>query len=406
MKLTSLAAALAALLVIACLVAGLHFYTESKLDRHFGKLALANFKSTRLGLVADERVLRRDDYLPVYGSCELVYPQRNRIDHFFASRPTGFCVAPIGDRGITSLLIAERFAALGERLRGKRLVVILTPEWFFRPAANTPTYEGNFSVEHALAALTSPSLDPAIKRRLASRMADYPETLRRNAFLGQLVAALAEQTPSRRAVLPLINGAAAGYLEIQRLLDPVFTYAGFRREASKLRINSPAEQPMEIDWDGVFARGAKEFQKLSGNNAYGFRATLWKKVQDHPRTYFYKTNDPAFLQRLSATKEWEDYDLMLAILAQYGARPLVISVPVNARYLESLGVSAAAWGRYYGEVHKIGSRYRMPVVDFKKFENDPEFFGFADPNPKGWITINRVVDAFYHGHLGRIRKML
>jgi D-alanine transfer protein len=405
-KQPSLAAALAALLVIAGLVAGLRAYAQSKLDHHFDQLALANFKSTRLGLSTDERVLQRADYLPVYGSCELVYPQRNRIDHFFASRPTGFRVAPNGDRGVTSLLIAERFAALGERLRGKRLIVILTPEWFFRPEANTPTYDGNFSVEHALAALTSTSLDPGIKRRMALRMADYPQTLEKNVFLSQLVSALCDPSPAHHAVLPVVDGLAGGYLGVERILDPIFTYAGFRREVSKLRVNLPAPKAQEIDWDHVFARGAKEFQKLSGDNPYGFRDTLWEKVEVKPRTYFYQTNDRSFVQRLRATKEWEDYELMLAVLKQYGAQPLVISAPINARYLEALGVSSAAWANYYGEMHKIAGEYHVPVVDFKKFEDDPEFFGFADPNPKGWIYINRVADAFYHGHLGNFKRTL
>ncbi|MDD5198661.1 MAG: D-alanyl-lipoteichoic acid biosynthesis protein DltD [Terrimicrobiaceae bacterium] len=406
MKSPSLLAACAAILFIIAVIGGVRAYALAKLDRHFDQLALANVKSSRLGLETDERVLERSDYLPVYGSCELVYPQHNRIDRFFASMPTGFRVAPSGDRGVTSLLIAERFAALGERLRGKRLIVILTPEWFFRPEANVPTYDGNFSVELALAALASPDLDPAIKQRLARRMADYPGSLAKNAFLSQFVAVNCEDSPTRHAVRPVVSWLATGFLGVQRVLDPVFTWVGFEHSLSHFHVDLPAPRPEQIDWQRDLAHGAKEFRQLSGDNPYGFRSTLWKKVERRPRAYLYKTNDRQFVQRLRASKEWEDYDLMLAVLHQYGAKPLIVSTPINARYFRALGTSPTAWQDYYGEVHKFAQKFGFPVVDFKSHQEDPEFFGFADPNPKGWIYINRAADAFYHGRLGSVRKTL
>jgi hypothetical protein len=46
------------------------------------------------------------------------------------------------------------------------------------------------------------------------------------------------------------------------------------------------------------------------------------------------------------------------------------------------------------------------VADFNKFEDEPQFFGYADPNPEGWIYINRVVNAYYHGKLGTVLGIL
>ncbi len=406
MKWPSLAAAVAALVAVVALVAGLRWYSSGRLEKDFDRLALANLKASRLGLTTDELVLARKDWLAVYGSCELVYPQKNRIDHFFATKPTGFRVAPLGDRGVRSLVMAERFAALGERLRGKRLVVILTPEWFYSSDVGAETYDGNFSVEHALAALTSPTLDPTLKKRLALRMWDYPISLNKSPFLEQLATAMAAASRAQQAVRPITRVLAGGFLGVQKELDPVVIARALRdSRRAHPDIVSKAE-PRKIDWDKEVEESYNEFRNMSGSNPYGFRNTLWEKFQKKPGYYLTKMSDNDFDARLARTKEWEDYDLMLAILNQYGAKPLLISLPVNGRFLSDEGVSRYEWRKYYAAIANVAERYGFPVADFNKFEDDPQFFGYADPNPEGWIYINRVVNAYYHGKLGTVLGML
>lgn len=406
MKWPSVAAAVAALVLIVALVAGLRRYSEGKLEADFDRLALSNLKASRLGLTTDEMVLARKDWLAVYGSCELVYPQKNRIDHFFATKPTGFRVAPVGDRGVRSLVMAERFAALGERLRDKKLVVIITPEWFYSSDVGADTYDGNFSVEHALAALTSPTLDPKLKKRLAVRMWDYPLSLKKSPFLEQLATSMAGDSSAQRVVLPLTRELSGGFLSVQEELDPVVIARALRDSHRAHPYLVTKAVPKEIDWTKELTESYQEFQAMSGSNPYGFRNTLWEKFLKKPSYYLTKMSDNDFDYRLARTKEWEDYDLMLAILKQYGAQPLLISLPVNGKFLASEGVSREEWWKYYAAITNVAERYGFPVADFKKFEDDPQFFGFADPNPEGWIYIDHVVDAYYHGDLEEVLKPL
>ncbi|CAN5576673.1 hypothetical protein BH09VER1_BH09VER1_31830 [soil metagenome] len=400
MRWPSLAAAVAALILVVAVVAGMRRHAEGKLEADFDRLALANLKASRLGLTTDEMVLKREDWLAVYGSCELVYPQKNRIDHFFATKPTGFRVAPVGDRGVRSLVMAERFAALGERLRGKRLVVIITPEWFYSSDIGAETYNGNFSVEHALAALTSPTLDAELRKRLVMRMWDYPLSLKKSPFLEKLATAMVSDSNPDKIALPITRKLAGGYLGAQEELEPVVIARALRdshRAHPELVFKA---EPKEINWDQELKDSSAEFQEMSGSNPYGFRNTLWEKFLKKPDYYLVKMSDQDFSYRLSRTKEWEDYDLMLAILKQHGARPLLISLPLNGKFLADEGVSRNEWRKYYAAITNVADRYGFPVADFSKFEDDPKFFGYADPNPEGWIHINRAVNAYYHGKLG------
>lgn len=406
MKLPSLAAAGSAVILIAALLLGLWVYSQHGIDRHFDQIAAANYKTSRLGLVTDERVLSRPDYLPVYGSCELVYEARNRIDRFFAAKPTGFRVAPSGDRGYGTLLLAQRFAALGEKLRGKRIFIILTPEWFFRTEIPADSYAGNFSQELAIAALESNTLDLDTKCRLARRMAEYPGTLAKNAFLAQLVRAYSNNTPENVALRPVVTGLAAPYEVAQKFLDPIFTWLGYAQANPRNRPYVPPAHLHSIDWDAAAASSREEYDELTGDNPYGFRLAVWKKIQSGRKGYFYRLDDLHLEHRINATKEWEDFGLMLAILHQYGAKPLFVSIPINGKYYRALGTSPDGWNAYYAGIHRLAHQYRFPLVDFRDHGDDPEFCGLADPNPKGWIYINRVADAFYHGTLSRLKGQL
>jgi D-alanine transfer protein len=162
----SLLAAGAALAIAAVVILMAYAGAKHSLSSNLDQVALANLEMSRLGLDSQKTVLSRDDYLPVYGSCELNLRVFDRIDSFFASKPTGFRVEPLAKAGNTDLLIAETCAALGPAIRNKKLAVIISPEWFYRPQVLDVQYAANFSVEHALAALTSPTLGGAIKKAL------------------------------------------------------------------------------------------------------------------------------------------------------------------------------------------------------------------------------------------------
>jgi Protein involved in D-alanine esterification of lipoteichoic acid and wall teichoic acid (D-alanine transfer protein) len=119
MSRTALVAAGSALVISVAALGAAFLGAKLGLSNHLEEVALANLKTSRLGLAAQQAVLRRQDYLPVLGSCEMRFKQLNRIDNFFASKPTGFRVEPIGQGGNTDLLIAQTCAALGPALQGR-----------------------------------------------------------------------------------------------------------------------------------------------------------------------------------------------------------------------------------------------------------------------------------------------
>ncbi len=375
------------------------------LSSHLEEVALANLKTSRLGLVSQKTVLSRDDYLPVLGSCEMTFKELNRIDNFFASKPTGFRVEPLGNAGNTDLLIAQTCAALGPALRNKKLVVILSPEWFFNARATDAQYAGNFSVEHALAALTSPDLDDAIKRRMARRMAEYPQTLGKSPILEQLVPAVEEDSPSAKFARQAATFSAICYQRVLDISDPLFTWLEFATTRHPARPSKPPVTGSGIDWKTAAANGEHEFQQMTEGNALGFRKQIWKKLQAKDQAGLHSF-EIAHLRNISTTKEWDDFEILLEVLKQNGAKPLILAMPVNGHYFATLGAEKRTWDIYYTKLREAARHYGFPLYDFEEYENDPRFRGYDDLNPEGWLCMDELADAFYHDRLSEVQTAL
>src|SRR5262249_18606854 len=175
MKQTHLRAASLALSLIACLLVGATLYANWLERRYVHVLVPAEFSQKYLGSALQRAAFDQPDLLPVYGSSEWYiqkpYQDPYRAVNIFRGEPTGFAVFPIGYGDTTDLLILQRLAAVGPKLRGKKVVISLSPTWFFeRLQEPHRAYAGNFSRLHAGAVVFSTDLSFDLKQSIARRM--------------------------------------------------------------------------------------------------------------------------------------------------------------------------------------------------------------------------------------------
>lgn len=83
-------------------------------------------------------------------------PATNKAANFFRNYPTGFNVFSVGKAGAASLILLQRLGAIGSDLRGKKVVISISPTWFFHDSASVAYYDGNFSLLQAACALRRP----------------------------------------------------------------------------------------------------------------------------------------------------------------------------------------------------------------------------------------------------------
>ncbi len=189
--------------------------------------------------------------LPLYGTSELITPSiPERANLFFRSAPTGFQVSPVGGAGANLLVMLQKVGALGSDLRGKKLVISLSPGWFLKVKSGQKGYQANFSPMAASKMIFDTALNFELKRDIASRMLKCPSTLEGRPLLKFAVRRLASGGWLDRIVFCALW--PAGKLQnILLALQDHFAALNYIRDQIK---PAPRPHPQVLDWSKLIAK--------------------------------------------------------------------------------------------------------------------------------------------------------
>ena len=403
MKTAHLASALAALALLAALIGGAALYAQRIEADYVRALAPVDFSQKYLGSALQRAAFQQRDLLPVYGSSELLvqkpYQEPYRAVNLFRGEPTGFTIFPLGHGDTTDLVLLQRLAAVGSGLRGKKVVISLSPTWFFeRLQEPHHAYAGNFSRLDAGAVIFNTALSYGLKRDVARRMRDYPDTLARDSLLRFAVVRLINDTPTDRALYYL--ALPLGMLQnlVLRLQDhwEILSYIWSHPEIAPA---APA-RARPIDWAGLLAAARVESARQTDNNPLHFDNGDWASgYRSYVAAQRGTMSDAEFLAGLRRAREWNDLELLLRTVRELGGRPLVLSMPIGGTYYGWLGVSPQARAQYYAKVRGLAEKYGTAERDFAEHDQDPYFVLDARGHmlPAGWVYYDQALDDFYHG---------
>ncbi len=374
-----MAAALATLVLAALTGIGVRSARVLE-DAYVRALAPIQLEAKNRISALQETALRQPDLLVLYGSSELTTPSPFHASEIFRRYPTGFTVFPVGEGGTTSLTMLQSVAAAGSALRGKRVAVSLSPTWFYDRAMAPPAfYAGTFSRLGAYALVFSPALRLETQQAAARRMLQYPETFANDRVLTLALASLADD----RLLSHLLYDALwpLGKLEelVLRMQDHwetlrlIYDERGLKRRVPRV--------PAPLDWSALLAAAKHEEDEDAA-------------TRSRPRRGGFS------ISRLQESAEWTDLELLLEALRAFGARPLILSMPIAGAFYDTHGVSHEARQEfYYDRLRQLAERFGVSVVDFLDQDEDPGFLDGvgAHLSPKGWVYYARALDRFYHG---------
>jgi len=387
-----LAAALIALIVCGIGLAVGITWAHGLEFRYVHALAADLSEQKLQGVALQKAAFSADDLLLLYGSSELVINVPNKASSFFYDYPTGFRVFSVGKAGTTALGILQKLGALGPQIAGRKVAISISPSSYFVDDVDAGYYGGSFSDLQASQIVFSSTLSPELKRDIARRMLEYPKTLDDHWILRFAIARLARNTiPNRLGFLAI---TPLGKLQNSIAL----TQDHFESVAHILRSNLTEESPPKrkfrtLKWNEIFKRSealAKSF-RISPKKAPA--STIVKGAQG--------SQDRAFLQTLAHADEWTDCELLLRTLRELKANPLLISMPIHGQDLETSGVSLKARDTYIARLQSLANSYQVPLVYYKKNEDDPTFFVDEDDHlgVAGWVYYNQTLDSFFHDQL-------
>ena len=330
------------------------------------------------------------DLLVMYGSSELVKEMPNNASQFFADYPTGFRVFPVGKPGTTSLAVLQKVAAVGREICNRKVAYSISPGWFFMEVFEPKWYEGNFSPMQALELAFSTDLSWELRRDVARRMLEYPKTIEDNWLLEFALQRLAGDTRTDRALFALIR--PFGYLSqvIGRTQDHFEAALHILDEDEKLNPSSKRVRRV-VNWNEVLKRAA-QFASASVVQAKRNEVAMRKTKPSRAK---------GFLQAIAHAKEWTDIELLMRTFHELGAKPLLLSMPIEDIRLEVYGLTPSARTTYLDRLNSLADKYEYPHVDFRDHQADPAFlFDFSDHlSAEGWLFYNKALDDFFHGRL-------
>jgi len=358
-------------------------------------IAPVAFPLKNQGLAFQRAAVRAPNVLPIYGSSELIHPIPDRSSAFFRTAPTGFQVSPVGKAGSTSMIILEKLGGLGTNLRGKRVAISLSPSWFFVPVITPYSYEGNFSLLAASEMVFGSALDFELKRDIASRMLQFPHTRATTPLLALALGRLASGTWLDRVAFYVLWPMGKAQNTVLDLQDHFEALVHILREAKPAR----PRHPEMLDWVKLIAEASEN----------GAADTDKKDKALGPADEAFRSgDDAAFLARMDAAREWIDFELLLRVLSEIHARPLLLSMPINGALFDYGDVSQPAHETYYKKIRALAQRYDFPLIEFEEHDNDPAFFDGHKYHlsAKGWMFYNRALDDFFHGRAPEDRTRL
>lgn len=347
------------------------------------------------GLALQKAAFAQKDLLPIYGSSEFLNESPYCGRTFFARFPTGFALFPVGKAGQESVVIAQRLAALGKALRGKKVVVIVSSTWFLSHHEAADRYAGNFSELQAYRLIFASPLSPSLKQEFATEMLKFPATLDGHPLLHDTVRRYASSNFSASA-FDLPGRAYAALLTAADEWQTAFALAGTAWSASHAFFHGPKHRAATLDWAELAAdadRRAAEF------------AAAQARAGVHVPQIFRAKNKGAraasFKAALSNADEWTQLRILLQTLHELGAEPLLVDVPIDASSFSSLGLTPDLRAAYYDRLRSEVRPFGFPLVTFQSEENDPSFFedALGHPSASGWLKMDRVIDQFYHDQL-------
>jgi len=392
------AAAIAGIILLA-FVLGFDSYARFIEARDVEALANNGVEQIEAGTALQEAALADPNLLPIFGGSEVTVEDTPYTAYrFFQTYPTGFQVFDVSRAGASFLTIAQDLAALGPDLRGKKVVISFTPSTVDTHDINASVYSGNFSHLHASALAFSPDLDMQLKQSLAGRMLEFPQPLRDDPLLEYGLIHLAGGTILDRSLYDLGWPLGMLYVTVMRLQD-------HEAIVSFILAHPPIRpyidhNPAPIDWRRIRNAAYSEQLTHTANNPYGVDEYAWSDYQNQKIVPTLPgSRDQEFRLVVLSSREWDDFEMVLQILKELDARPLIVSRPMNGWLWEAFGVTRQTQGLYYSKLRSEMTLYPFPLIDFQQY-NDDKYFSLDGPSHtsrEGWVYIDQTLDRFYHG---------
>ncbi|MCY8858193.1 D-alanyl-lipoteichoic acid biosynthesis protein DltD [Bacillus atrophaeus] len=374
---------LAFILFVGAIAVPASWLTRFIPDKRVEESATALNPNMFQGLYLQNKMLEEQKYLPIYGSSELSRLDKFHPSNYFEVNNQGFTPYLIGKGGSQSLIHAINFAAHADQLKGKKLVFIVSPQWFTKHGSDEQHFAPNYSALQGLDLAFNDTIDPAVKKQMMKRMLHY-KAVTNDAVLSELYQAMLEGQTWK---VNLLKPAAKSYYSLLQKKDLYYSMA--ESEGPKRHVS---ESVKDKPWSVLKQEADKMGEDHSRSNVFHIDDPSYRKLK-HKVPKFKNRNKH---RTYAKSPEFGDFELMLDILKDAGAEPMFVSIPVNGKWYDYTGFPKNGRTDYYKKVKKQIEAKGFQVADLSGHEYDPYFMkDTIHIGWKGWVYVDKAIEEFY-----------
>lgn len=351
-----LAAAVVALVLFLTLLTGVHLYALRSFpesDRSVGYW-LSTEKDASIILL--EKNIRPDSAL-ILGSSELRKFKSSRVNPANLFNRENLSTMIIGSAVNQSLNHAILMAAVGSKVKSGKVVLILSPTWFYSHRDSAARYGMRLSRAFYYPAMDNEDLSGETKKQIRELM--------EKAFGGTL--------PS-------------SFLENEKDIGRS-SYAWAKSGRKKTLAVESTVQRGEPDFDKLRAKVISS-EKGRINTEYN----MYKNSKIMNPVIRKQSRRKNLGYDFRNSREYDYLELFIRVCKEQGISPVLVLQPINGKWYDYTGIDSAKREYCYDRIRRIARNNGVTLEDLSGEEYTEGFFCDAvHPSKKGWLMINEKI---------------
>lgn len=332
-----------------------------------------------------------EESIPVFGSSELSASDEIGFPpSLFHNGASDFNMVLIGRGSMESLHHAINLGAMADDIPKRKVVLILSPQWFRNTDLVSEAYASRFSERAYAQFLKNNNITKETKQKITEKvktlLVSDPEQLERveeyeNIYLNSSL------NPVNRIKLLVYDS----FMRVKQLATLVKESNGIT-----LQLQDPVKVK-EIDFEELMSLAEKAGKEACTNNEF----YIYDEYYD---TYVKEVLESRHNSELESSylvsPQYDDFRLFLDICKETNIEPLIINIPVNGLWYDWIGFPKKDREGYYQKIRDICNEYNVKIADFSDKEYEPYFLkDIMHLGWKGWVYLDEAVYKFYQGNL-------